>query len=103
MGWWSDTAWTPESKQRLLAEMRERKREGIVFKLDATGAAVAAGNVTIPPNHALPPVGGVVEVRYLYAFPESGRLFQPVYLGARDDVLPAECATSQLKFKSEDE
>ena len=58
-----------------------------------------AGNVTIPANHKIPQVGEVVEVRYLYAFQESDVLFQPVYLGRRDDVDDTECLTSQLKFK----
>ena len=62
-----------------------------------------AGNVTIPANHKIPAAGEVVEVRYLYAFPESDVLFQPVYLGNRDDVDPDECRASQLKYKPEDE
>ncbi|NBV25538.1 MAG: WGR domain-containing protein, partial [Proteobacteria bacterium] len=40
----------------------------------------SVGNVTIPPNQPVPKVGAVVEVRYLYAYPD-GSLFQPVYLG----------------------
>ena len=42
-------------------------------------------------------------ISYLYGFKESGVLFQPVYLGPRDDVDDTECLTSQLKFKPEDE
>jgi bifunctional non-homologous end joining protein LigD len=61
---------------------------------------VGAGNVTIPPDHPIPAVGQVAEVRYLYAMPESGALFQPVYLGTRDDIEPGECLRSQLKFKA---
>ena len=64
---------------------------------------LSAGNVTIPPNHAVPSVGAVVEVRYLYAFPESGCLYQPTYLGVRDDVTQMECSASQLKFKPTEE
>jgi bifunctional non-homologous end joining protein LigD len=59
-----------------------------------------SGNVTIPPNHAVPESGSVVEIRYLYAFPDSGKLYQPVYLGARDDIAPDECTVGQLKFKA---
>jgi bifunctional non-homologous end joining protein LigD len=64
---------------------------------------VSCGNVTIPPNHPVPRVGTVVEVRYLYAIPGSGCLYQPVYLGVRQDVEKHECVVSQLKFKGEED
>jgi bifunctional non-homologous end joining protein LigD len=60
-----------------------------------------AGNVTIPPNHDIPAIGDVVEVRYLYAFRQSGSIYQPAYVGPRDDIPAAECTVSQLKFKTE--
>ena len=63
----------------------------------------SVGNVTIPPNHSIPKVGAVVEIRYLYSYPD-GSLYQPVYLGVRSDVDATECVVSQLKFKAaEDE
>ena len=62
---------------------------------------VPAGNVTIPPNHNQPVPGAVVEVKYLYCFKESGAVFQPVYLGRRDDIAPSECVVGQLKYKPE--
>jgi hypothetical protein len=46
-----------------------------------------------------PQMGTVVEVRYLYAFPESGSIYQPVYLGPRDDIPAEDCTVDQLKFK----
>jgi bifunctional non-homologous end joining protein LigD len=61
-----------------------------------------AGNVTIPANHEVPSPGTVVECRYLYAFRESGSIYQPVYLGPRDDIRAAECSTAQLKYKAEE-
>ena len=61
---------------------------------------VGAGNVTIPSNHAVPAAGEVVEIRYLYAFRESGSIYQPVYLGKRCDIPAAECTTDQLKYKT---
>ena len=64
---------------------------------------VPAGNVTIPPNHRVPGVGTVVDVRYLYAFSESGCLYQPTYLGPRSDVSERECTVGQLKYKSSQE
>jgi bifunctional non-homologous end joining protein LigD len=51
----------------------------------------------------VPKAGEVVEVRYLYAFRESGCLYQPVYLGKRSDIHQTDCTTSQLKFKAEEE
>jgi bifunctional non-homologous end joining protein LigD len=64
---------------------------------------ILCGNVTIPPNHPVPKVGAVIEVRYLYAFKESNVLYQPVYLGVRTDVEQHECVVSQLKFKAEED
>ena len=61
---------------------------------------VPVGNVTIPPNHEVPQVGAISEVRYLYAH-RGGSIFQPVYLGVRDDIPAEECVLRQLKYKSE--
>ena len=60
-----------------------------------------AGNVTIPSNHEIPSTGQVVECRYLYAFQSSGSIYQPVFLGTRDDTRADECTTAQLKYKAE--
>ena len=62
---------------------------------------VPAGNVTIPANHDIPVIGAVVEVRYLYAFKESGSIYQPVYLGVRDDIRAEECTVARIKYKAE--
>ncbi len=133
-----------KEKSGLVREMRELKREGVVFKrLDApytpgrpsSGGSqfkhkfyatisavvsqinaqrsvevkllngdgwVSAGNVTIPGNQHIPAVGNVVEVRYLYAFKESGSLYQPTFLGLRHDIAQMECKTTQLKYKTSD-
>jgi bifunctional non-homologous end joining protein LigD len=64
-----------------------------------THAALDIGNVTIPPNSPVPRPGELVEVRYLYAFP-GGSLYQPVYLGRRDDKDGMDSLDS-LKFKAE--
>jgi len=58
------------------------------------------GRCTIPPNKTAPPVGAVVEVRYLYAH-RSGSLSQSVFLAVREDIEPSECTIDQLKFKGE--
>ncbi|MCW1886703.1 WGR domain-containing protein [Luteolibacter flavescens] len=62
---------------------------------------VPAGNVTIPPDHDIPAPGDTVEVRFLYAFPESGCIYQPVYRGRRDDIDPADCHVRQLNYKDQ--
>jgi predicted DNA-binding WGR domain protein len=62
---------------------------------------VPAGNVTIPPNHAIPQMGTVAEVRYLYGLKQSGSIYQPVYLGPRTDIPASECTVDQLKYKPE--
>ncbi|PJE00952.1 MAG: DNA ligase [Mycobacterium sp.] len=59
----------------------------------------AVGNVTVPANQNRPQMGDVVEIRYLYAA-DGGALYQPVLLGVRDDVEPAECVVTQLKLKA---
>jgi bifunctional non-homologous end joining protein LigD len=62
---------------------------------------VPAGNVTIPPNHRIPEVGEVCDVRYLHCFKESGSIYQPVYLGRRTDIPATDCTVDQLKYKNE--
>lgn len=61
---------------------------------------IPVGNVTIPVNKDVPMPGDVVEVKYLYAY-EGGSLYQPIYIGPRDDVDPEECSITQLKYKPE--
>ena len=61
------------------------------------------GNVTIPVNFQIPEVGQVIEVRFLYAFRESNALYQPTYLGQRNDIAQHECVLSQLKYKPQEE
>ena len=78
-------------------------KRSIEIQLLGDWGFVTAGNVTIPANHEIPKVNQVVEVRYLYAFPESGCIYQPVYLGVRSDVQIPECSRKQLKFKSSEE
>jgi bifunctional non-homologous end joining protein LigD len=62
---------------------------------------VNAGNVTIPPNHDIPAIGDVIEIRYLYAHKQSGSIYQPVYIGKRNDIPASECTVKQLKYKPE--
>ena len=137
------TAFLPKLKAEMLAQLKSRNAEGVVFKhtdapyiagrpasggtplkykFCATASFIvgkvnakrsvslllfagekikAAGNVTISPNHEVPAGGQIVECRYLYAFRESGCIYQPVYLGVRDDITVEECTTAQLKYRAE--
>jgi len=78
-------------------------KRSVALKLLNGKCFVNAGNVTIPPNHSVPKVGAVVEVRYLYAFRESGIIYQPAYLGERNDIDPGNCLVTQLKYKPGEE
>jgi bifunctional non-homologous end joining protein LigD len=73
-----------------------------VFYKAGGGAATDIGNVTIGGAIPIPPEGSVIEVQYLYAY-KDGSLFQPVYLGQRDDIEPTDCTIDQLKYKAEPE
>ncbi len=68
--------------------------------LGTSGGAVSIGNVTIPSNKSIPQTGALVEIRYLYAY-KGGSLYQPAYLGERDDLSDEACVLSQLKFKAD--
>lgn len=76
----------------------QTKRSVSLYFLDGD-KKIESGKVTIPPNHSVPSAGAVVEIRYLYAMP-SHALYQPVYLGERDDISPEECQLKQLKYKA---
>lgn len=84
-----------ESATVVVAAINDKRSVAIVV-YDAAGIAVPVGNVTIPPSHALPPVGAVIEAEYLYAFPT---LYQPVYKGVRSDQDACDCTLAKLKLK----
>lgn len=76
-----------------------QQRSVRVSLLDGT-TWLDVGAVTVPANQGVPQIGEVVEVRYLYATPGGGALYQPVLLGVRTDVEPSECVMAQLKLKA---
>ncbi|MES2573194.1 MAG: hypothetical protein V4710_24435, partial [Verrucomicrobiota bacterium] len=84
-----------------LVVTRINAKRSVSLMLFEDGKIVPAGNVTVPPNQEIPNVGDIVECRYLYAFKESGSIYQPVYLGNREDLQAEECTTAQLKYKAE--
>jgi len=76
-------------------------KRSVELTVIGAGRTCSSGNVTIPPNHPVPAIGQVIDCRYLYAIRESGSIYQPVYLGPRDDVAPEECTSAKLKWKPE--
>lgn len=70
----------------------KKKKELLEFKSEE----LKSGKV----RWKLPQKGSVIEVRYLYAFRESGSVYQPVYIGRRDDMGTADCVVDQLKYKT---
>jgi bifunctional non-homologous end joining protein LigD len=88
-----------------IVQKHNQRRSVALCLLDEGGAEVGVGNVTIPANAAVPPVGALVEVRYLYAH-RGGAVFQATFQCVREDIERSECLMSQLKYKagtSEDE
>jgi len=76
-----------------------QKRSVAIVVMDGADQ-VEVGNVTIPPNKEIPAEGSIIEVRYLYAY-KGGSLYQPTYLGLRDDISLEDCDIDQLKYKRE--
>jgi len=76
-------------------------KRSVAIAVWENASLIPCGNVTIPADQPIPQVGDMAEIRYLYAMPDSGSLFQPVYLGVRDDIAAAECTRDQLKFRKE--
>ena len=81
--------------------LRINARRSIEIALDGK----SMGNVTIPPNRNIPVIGQVVEVRYLYCTGAGGSLYQPTFLGERDDVRPDECTVvrQRIKYKPQEQ
>ncbi len=77
-------------------------KRSVKLELLDNGHRVGVGNVTIPVNKDIPATGSIVDVRFLYAY-RSGSLFQPIYLGQRDDIGVGACTVAQLKFKAGEE
>ena len=65
------------------------------------GSIRSCGKCTIYPNHAIPDPGTLIDVEYLYAYPD-GDIYQPVYIGPRTDISVLD-VYEELKFKQEDD
>lgn len=76
------------------------QKRSVAVAVIADKKQVNVGNVTIQPNKEVPAVDSIIEVRYLYAY-KGGHLYQPTYIGVRDDICFEDCLISQLKYKSD--
>jgi len=85
----------------IVAGKNDGKRSVSLKLIAANGDFISVGNVAIPANAPVPDAGEILEVRYLYAYPNGGSLFEPSYRGVRTDIDTSECLYSQLKFKAE--
>jgi bifunctional non-homologous end joining protein LigD len=87
-----------ETASCIVIEHNTTKRSVKVGAYD-NGKLIPIGNVTIYPNQEIPEEGAIVEVKYLYYF-TGGSLFQPVYIGERDDIDAGTCTLKKLKVKT---
>jgi bifunctional non-homologous end joining protein LigD len=87
-----------ENATCIAGTMRDKRSVPIYAWDVGNSKAIAVGNVTIPPNHAIPGAQQLVEVKYLYYY-EGGSLYQPIYMGVRTDVDRADCSITKLKRK----
>jgi len=83
----------------IVKDLTKGKRSVGLELINENGERVHMGKCTIPPNKEIPPIGAVVEVRYLYAY-RGGCIFQPNYKEQRVDVYPEECLMSQIVYKA---
>lgn len=81
-----------------VANHTEGKRSVGMEILDQ-GVWTGVGKVTVPANKDMPAIGALIDVNYLYAYPNGGSLFQPQFRSERTDYLEADCTTEQLNYK----
>lgn len=79
-----------------VAKVSTGKRSVEIEMREADGTTRAVGKVTVPPSVAIPAIGALIEVEYLYAV-KGGALVQPVYEKARPDQTWDGCGVEQLK------
>lgn len=91
-----------ETVDCIILETWREGRRSIRVGLYENGTMVDVGAITMTEeNLAIATVGQVVEARYLYVAKDR-RLYQPRFLGFRDDKSPDECTIDQLKFTSKE-
>lgn len=89
-----------ESVSAIVGNINDKR--SVALNLVSGEEQINIGNVTIPVNKAIPQVGDIVEVNYLYANPASHKLIQPTFKCPRKTVSADECTLSQLKYQQDE-
>lgn len=87
-----------EESTMIVVSHHEAKRSIGVGVFDEDGKLVNLGNVTIYPNQDIPPIGAIVEIRYMHCF-EGGSIYVSSFKHLRPDQDKSDCKLSQIKFK----
>jgi bifunctional non-homologous end joining protein LigD len=86
-----------------VAGSTEKGKRSVYIQMLDGETLIDVGKVTVLPNFAVPKVGTLVEIKYLYRH-VHGALYQPIYLGERDDLEKADqVSTVKVKEGIEDE
>jgi bifunctional non-homologous end joining protein LigD len=77
--------------------VNEKGKRSVYIQMLDGKELVDVGKVTVLPNFVVPKIGTLVEIKYLYRH-VHGALYQPVYLGERDDLdKPDQVSTVKIK------
>lgn len=81
-----------------VASVHPTKRSVAIEVLDGD-RWVRVGNVTIPVNASIPAPDTLIDVKYLYAYPNGGSLFEPSFKRVRTDLTEQDCSIDKLSYK----
>jgi bifunctional non-homologous end joining protein LigD len=77
--------------------INEKGKRSVYIQVLDGEQSIEVGKVTVLPNFSVPEVGTLVEVKYLYRH-VHGALYQPIYIGVRDDIdQPDQVSTLKVK------
>lgn len=88
-----------ESCDAVVTEVGREGKRSCAVSLWEEGLLIDVGSVAVT-EHMLQKLkeGDVIEVKYLYAFPDTKRLYQPSFLRLRTDKDSQECSIDQMKY-----
>ena len=75
------------------------KQSVAIGVFDDAGKLLNCGDVKIRNSRFKLAEGMIIDVRYLYVFPNSSRVYQPRMISIRDDLQPESCTTTQFRYK----